>query len=398
MTIAAAVVQSRPVAVAVKGGSIVGPKGDPGSPGEGYATRTAMAARAAPALLDDVFLTESGREGKFVVDLASNWTAAIAADTAQGLFVLSTADATKVYRRVYDGSLFPHWFGAKGDGGTDDGAAFAAMSAMLNFQAGGSVALRSGAVYMVGGQTAAFAGLAFGPNTPYIIDINGCTKPVTVHGNGATIRCLAGSKFGSFNADGTVLNPTLPFFTATNAAIPYRVMLRIQNCTAPVTVVGALDLDGNNANFTLGGQWGDTGWQLECVGIQLNNNTGQIEIDSVHSHDHGQDGIERTDTAATEATDAAGVLLRNCDFSHNPRQGLSWVRAWRGHRCRGRRRRHPRRLVHRLRVHRQFELQLQHGRRRTADELQGLQIRRDDDLCVPRLRQALQVRRLPFRR
>jgi hypothetical protein len=116
-----------------------GAKGDPGSPGEGYATRTAMAARAAPALKDDVYLTEAGREGKFVVDAASAWTAAIAADTAQGVFVPSTADAAKVYVRAdFLGGrpLNPKWFGAKlddvnGSGGTNDGAAFTAMFALV---------------------------------------------------------------------------------------------------------------------------------------------------------------------------------------------------------------------------------------------------------------------------
>src|SRR5689334_13064711 len=65
------------------------PAGPPGSPGEGYPTRVAMAARASPQLKDDVFLTENAnRRGKFVVEAASSWTAAIAADTRQAVFVL----------------------------------------------------------------------------------------------------------------------------------------------------------------------------------------------------------------------------------------------------------------------------------------------------------------------
>lgn len=117
-----------------------GGKGDPGSPGEGYATRGAMAARLAPALLDDVYLTEVGREGKFVVDAASTWTAQITADTAQAHFVVSTADATKVYRRVSFGIALP-WAGAKGDynvdtqSGTDDSAAIVASLAALKSEA-----------------------------------------------------------------------------------------------------------------------------------------------------------------------------------------------------------------------------------------------------------------------
>jgi hypothetical protein len=77
-----------------------GPKGDPGSPGGGYATRTAMAARPSPALYDDVYLTEPGREGKFIVALSSAWTAAIVADVYGGVFVQSTANSAYVYVRV----------------------------------------------------------------------------------------------------------------------------------------------------------------------------------------------------------------------------------------------------------------------------------------------------------
>jgi hypothetical protein len=115
-----------------------GAKGDPGSPGEGYSTRTAMAARLLPAVLDDVYLTEKGREGKFVVALASSWTAAITADTAQGVFIASTADATKVYVRT-DALSRPWnagWFGVKfddeGGAGTDN---LAAINAMLGLAA-----------------------------------------------------------------------------------------------------------------------------------------------------------------------------------------------------------------------------------------------------------------------
>jgi hypothetical protein len=113
------------------GSAAQGPKGDPGSPGIGYGTRTAMAARAAPALLDDVYLTEAGREGMFVVDLASNWTAGIAADTYQGLFVLSTTDATKVYVRKYFGAVHASWFGFK-NGPTDNAERFESIIAIFN--------------------------------------------------------------------------------------------------------------------------------------------------------------------------------------------------------------------------------------------------------------------------
>jgi hypothetical protein len=86
----------------------------------GFATRAAMAVHASPAVGDIVGLNESGRDGVFVVELASSWTAAIAADPeqivatvscGQGLFVPSTADPTKVYRRLVDGPYLSLWWG-----------------------------------------------------------------------------------------------------------------------------------------------------------------------------------------------------------------------------------------------------------------------------------------------
>lgn len=126
MTVQAIIVRDPKVAAVAVSRGPQGAKGDPGSPADGYPSRATMAARAAPAVKDGVYLVEPGREGKFYVDLASNWTAAIAADTAQGVLVVSTADATKVYVRE---NIWRHfwdirWFGALADdaggAGTDN--------------------------------------------------------------------------------------------------------------------------------------------------------------------------------------------------------------------------------------------------------------------------------------
>lgn len=101
---------------------------------EAYSTRSAMAARTAPALLDYVTLTEDGREGTFVVQDASNWTPVIAADSAQGVTVRSTADATKVYVRA---DIWKHfwdirWFGAVANDQFNSGTdCLSAINAML---------------------------------------------------------------------------------------------------------------------------------------------------------------------------------------------------------------------------------------------------------------------------
>lgn len=76
-------------------------KGDPGSPGEGYATRAALAAAAATNL-DDAFLTEGERRGKFIFYTAIGYelatgrtlTADVAADAQQGWFIAAAGDPT----------------------------------------------------------------------------------------------------------------------------------------------------------------------------------------------------------------------------------------------------------------------------------------------------------------
>ncbi|HEX6073072.1 MAG TPA: glycosyl hydrolase family 28-related protein [Sphingomicrobium sp.] len=75
-----------------------------------------------------VMLTERGREGLFVFD-PSNLAAAIAADPRQGLFVAPASDptgASGAWARKLPGSIDVRWFGAIGDGVTDDTAAIAA--------------------------------------------------------------------------------------------------------------------------------------------------------------------------------------------------------------------------------------------------------------------------------
>lgn len=129
--------QPQPFAIPASYG-LPGVAGAPGLSNNAYSTRTAMAARLAPALLDYVCLTELGREGIFVADLSSNWTAAITADTQQGIFVLSTADATKVYRRVFSGPVNPEWFGLSTSGtAASNSAAISAMQSALRARATG---------------------------------------------------------------------------------------------------------------------------------------------------------------------------------------------------------------------------------------------------------------------
>ncbi len=93
------------------------------------ASGTELAGTAAGSAL----LAEGGRSGTFLFDPA-DLSALVAADPRQGLFVppaLAASGADGAWVRQFSGSVNVRWFGAIGDGETDDGLAFAAALAAL---------------------------------------------------------------------------------------------------------------------------------------------------------------------------------------------------------------------------------------------------------------------------
>ena len=102
------------------------------------ASKSALASAApqTPALL-----TESGSEGIFVFD-ATSLTAAVAADTRKAVHIAPESDATGAsgaWVRKFAGPKPASWFGAKGDGTTDDSAALQAW-----LDSGGHLSLPAG--------------------------------------------------------------------------------------------------------------------------------------------------------------------------------------------------------------------------------------------------------------
>jgi hypothetical protein len=71
-----------------------------------------------------VYLSESGREGTFVFR-SGDYSSQVTADTQEGIFVKATAVASTAgaWVREVDASVRANWFGAVGDGTTDDTAA-----------------------------------------------------------------------------------------------------------------------------------------------------------------------------------------------------------------------------------------------------------------------------------
>jgi hypothetical protein len=266
----------------------------------------------------------SGVAGQFVRDDEDTTTA------DNGGTVIVDGNGRRWKRVITDG-IHVDWFGAKGIF-TDDGPALSAASAVINENGGGTLVLRPGAVYGVGGQALndpAVGGIyTFYPNQRYPIEFTGCTKMVTLRGNGATIKCLDNVKYGAFNTDGTVMESVAPYFGA-GASTPYFYMIYAHGNTGGVHLEN-IELDGNLLNIEVGGVWGDTGIQLQATGYHLDDNTGPVSVKDVITHHHGADGYILNGPAdALSAHNECGTMTGVRAYC-NGRQGMSMVggRGW----------------------------------------------------------------------
>lgn len=97
-----------------------------------------------------LILTEAGREGIFNWK-AGDYSAQITADTAEGVYLKANgvASSSGAWIRAYNGQSSPQWFGAVGDGATDDTGAINSAAAVAG-SVGGGIVLISGKHYIAG--------------------------------------------------------------------------------------------------------------------------------------------------------------------------------------------------------------------------------------------------------
>ena len=210
--------------------------------------------------------------------------------------------------------------GAKGDGITNDTAAFQKAAELIQ-EAGGGTLVIPKATYVVGRQTHEPGKYPYYRHQPVfqVSDLDG----LLIEGNGAIIRVASGLRYGSFDKEtGEAHNPPeMPFY---DSAYRVNVGTLLHVTGSRNVVIRNIELDGNLANLMLGGAWGDTGRQVEAYGILAYNNTG-LHLDRVHSHHHALDGVAIGWRGLKESDPATPHTLSNCTFEYNGRQGLSWV-------------------------------------------------------------------------
>ncbi|WP_162944457.1 right-handed parallel beta-helix repeat-containing protein [Flavisolibacter nicotianae] len=211
-------------------------------------------------------------------------------------------------------------FGAKGDGKTNDQAAFELAAQFFNNRKGqGKLVIPKG-VYIVGKQefTRGKNGKpAFeGHDVLHLTNV----KNFAIEGaKGATLKYTPGLKFGSFEPE-----TGLPY-VAKGYFVNWAYAAMIGHCifidqSENVTVSG-LELDGNSKTFVLGGSYGDVGRQLPHYGVFIQNSR-SVNIKTVWAHHFALDGICVANKAAEKDDD---IEINDSRFEYNSRQGLSWI-------------------------------------------------------------------------
>lgn len=264
-----------------------------------------------------------------ISDTTGAGTGYIQADAQQAVYVAPDSDATGAsgaWVRMLDSSrrMKIEWFGAAGDGSTNDTAAFAAAATLLNDLGHGTLSLKPAATYIVGEQTLGgdAANYSWAPSD--ILSLSGFSGHIKIEGNGATIKAAAGLKIGSFDpSTGAVYNPPGGEFSdPTYMASPYEGMIYATGYTGSLEIEN-LTLDGNEQNLTQGGYWGDVGFQIPCTGLHILPGSGKLFCRNVVSTRHGTDGATYQATVDNRMDASVIAHFLGCEFTYAGRNGFS---------------------------------------------------------------------------
>ncbi len=213
------------------------------------------------------------------------------------------------------------FFGAKGNGKTNDHKAFQKAAAYFNQRGGNGKLIISKGTYIIGKQT--FTGGQ--QNKPAysgenVLQLTNIKNFVIEGGNGTILKYMNGMRMGTFSyKTGEAYDHGNATFTdITYAAIP-GICILIEN-SYNIKIFN-IKLDGNSQNIIPGGVYGEKGWQLPHYGIFIMNSK-NIFIDRINAHHFGLDGIA-VSNIKTDIPDK--IKITNSTFEYNTRQGFSWV-------------------------------------------------------------------------
>ena len=319
------------LAVRTAGGSTLLPSyfdaGKVAGAGKTIATRTALKALTSAAdKARPLQLTESGREGLFVWD-SSDLSTEVALDTQEGVYVAPDSDATGAsgaWVRQFSSDLKIQWFGAVGDGSTNDRTA---IEAGIAFASSYRFPLRfAGKTYAVTGAS----GIAIPSNTR-IYGVEGETVI-------AFTGTLSDTRFIQINSDPAKC-PTLTEAAASYSGYDYAALndqgagLSYVTC---VTAADAGDYDAGDFVFVACGidpiDANDTLWRYQQVFKVTGSDagTGKVWLDGVVTVAVSADGFADSAGANLAAAWANSTSYSSGDYalSNNAGSG-SGTAVWR---------------------------------------------------------------------
>jgi hypothetical protein len=204
-------------------------------------------------------------------------------------------------------------FGAIGNGKADDHQAFSKAEAYLNAHPAGAKLIIPSGTYLVGrqgsGNTPGVNGYYHGDD---VLALTQC-RNVTIEGQGkAVIQFRAGLKFGHFKGE---------YWTP-----GYGIHLR--DCTG-VTITNLI-IDGNSDKYYLGSSPAEIGANQQMEGDNDGiyvDGTRNVTLTRVNARHMGRDGImlKFADGAYLKGAAPANLVMTNCAFEYNGRDGFSWV-------------------------------------------------------------------------
>jgi len=286
-------------------------------------------------------LNAGGRSGTFDV-IAGDFSTELAADTENGIYI-GLADnptaTTKVAKRRLNGSIFVNWFGAEA-GGFDCKPAFLAVADYIQSKGGNTILefAPSEGTYFYSQSKPAGDPSFYGNGSFFnFTDVDG----VVIKGNKAKVALADGVHFGSFDPITGVASPTIQ--TNGDYSNGGGSFIRFTNSTN--CYVENIVWDGNAINHIVGGQFGDTGYQIVEYGLILSGTCKNFTARDCEFNNSGLDGVavgvsnpsnyenynvsfyniksEYNGRQGVSLTGSSGMLFQNCSFSHTGKGAIS---------------------------------------------------------------------------